>query len=183
MAKKDERPASLKAFHDQEIARMYYRERKTQTAIGEALGIHQSTVSLTLQRLRKVATRNAMKDTAAWQGEQLLEIKQIKDEAWKAWFDSLGERKTVAVKDDINGHSVTTTTEKLLGNPAYLAEVRRSVMAEQKVLGLDKPSDVVLSLPPEVIAMLQALNIELPNVKENLIAEIKSAFDARYVTK
>lgn len=182
MAKKDERPASLKAEHNRKIALWYFDERKTQAWIADQLGIDQSTVSRSLATLKKQAANAALKKTLEWQGDKLLELETARAELWEGWRKSKGEKTTTTTTEYGEDVHITTKVESMIGNPAYLAEVRQAILAEQKILGLDKANDMVIALPLEVLALMQELNLDMSTVKQSLIDEIKKAWEARHIT-
>lgn len=109
---KDERSASMVAHHEKEIARMHLKENKTQAEIAEALGISQATVSRDLKRLRAQWGKEAKRGVRAWQGEMIEELKQVKASAWA------------------NHHAEKTEAK-------HLKEIRDTIMAMFKVLGMD----------------------------------------------
>jgi DNA-binding MarR family transcriptional regulator len=131
---KPPRSASEKAYHQREIARMYLKEGKTQTEIAAELKIDQATVSRDLKDLKKGWAKEAKKELQEWQGQLLTELQLVKVEAWQGWENSQGKKTTIQTSDKTG----SVKEEDLIGNPSFLAEVRQSVMAQYKVLGLDQ---------------------------------------------
>ena len=91
--------------------------------------------------------------------QELARIDELEHEAWKAWHRSNGtHRKTVTKSSpgkstgaesaqDPGPAEVTTTAEKLLGDPRFLDQIHKCVEQRRKILGLDEPARQTIENP------------------------------------
>lgn len=133
----------------QRIAEMYLSGR-TQSDIGNTLGLTQQTISNDLKALQKRWVESSLRDFDDLRAEQLAKIDKIEAHYWAAWDRSRTERKRNKVgrkTGDTNTDSVETATEGRDGNPAFLMGVERCIDRRCKLLGLDAPTKIAPTTP------------------------------------
>ena len=97
---------------------------KTQMSIAKELGMAQSSVSETLDRLHKRYRSTLDQDVARVQEEQILILQHIADEALDAWEKDLQE----------------TRSGRQFRNPAYVSSAMAALADIRKITGI-KPKD------------------------------------------
>ncbi len=148
-----------------QIATMYLRG-DYQSAIAQALGIDQATVSRDLKALRAAWLQSAVRDFDAARAEELAKIDQVEAEYWGAWERSKKD-KEIAVQETDGTQDERTKRPRIKkamlrkegqsGNPAYLAGILTCIDKRCQILGLDAPKRFVIDwdkLTPEQVDRL-----------------------------
>lgn len=128
-----------------EAARLYL-EGHTQAAIGERLGVNQSTVSRDLDAVRQEWKDNAVHDVGEVKAKELAKLDALEVQHWEAWRRSVGTH--VKTTKTVKGRKVETVTvsEDLAGDPRFLAEVLACVERRCKLLGADAPKALTATI-------------------------------------
>jgi hypothetical protein len=137
-----------------EISRLYCSGWR-QADIADRLSVSQQQISLDLKAI--FADWRKARDGAIteWTNAELAKINALEVEYWDAWRRSCedrtrvvkGARVTPGKTGKQTATNATTTTETLLGNPAYLAGVQWCIERRCKILGIDAPIKVAPTDP------------------------------------
>lgn len=121
----------------------------THERISIELGVHHTTITKMLGRIRKRYLRELNEEVEQETTEQLLQLRFIVDEAMQAWMSSKEASKSVAQKkrQGQGGNQpdeITTRVQDQDGDPRYLSTAMSALSDIRKVLGVDAPqrSDV-----------------------------------------
>jgi len=139
----------------EKIASMHFRGLR-QKEIAEKFGLTQAQISHDLKEIYKRMPLVDRPKSDRYRKRNLGELAEIKRECWDAWARSkqnkevqIQEKSTKEYKGK-GGNAPTSPTESLkaalrseeqCGNPAFLAEVRRAIQEENKLLGLCAPEE------------------------------------------
>jgi hypothetical protein len=113
-------------------------------AIAKQLQLSSQTIYADICLARE-QWRTRMADAIDKQKQQeLAKVDHIESEAWKAWERSIGNAKTTTKHVETGPVAggkkyVTEKTEKLNGDPRYLAIIADCVKKRCEILGLDSP--------------------------------------------
>lgn len=175
--KEQPRASTIGAMHDAKILEFYYEDRKSMQWIADELKISIATVSKRLAIIRSQITKQMFTDGKAYLQDAVIELEYVKKEARLAWQRSIGEVTTREVTIDPEGETTEKTSTKIqAGNPQFLAEITKAVLAGLKVLGLDTKPEMTVTLPFEVLAMMQAMNVDMATFRAQIIKEVKDAY-------
>jgi hypothetical protein len=137
-----------------EISRLYCSGWR-QVDIADRLGIAQQQVSYDLKAIFADWRKARDGNVTEWTNAELAKINALELEYWEAWRRSCedrtrvvkGARVTPSGTGKATTTNATTTTETLLGNPAYLAGVQWCIERRCKILGIDAPVKVAPTTP------------------------------------
>lgn len=137
----------------------------SQREIGGMLGIHESSVSLILKDAREAYRHRKAVDTVEERERALDELRMIKQEAFRAWKQSQGERQSVeAVSSGTRAPAAKgagkpkavegeyrerVKIEPSQGDVAYLNAYMRAVEREHAILGIDAPKVTAVGIGVE----------------------------------
>lgn len=128
-----------------------YLKGNPQTAIGEEVGVKQSTVSRDLLAIRKQWLESTLMDFNEAKAREMARIDQLERVAWEAWEKSLGENVTVTVKKEGAGEGEDRIeveverkekTVELNGDPRYLERIQWCIEQRCKILGVYETVDL-----------------------------------------
>lgn len=85
---KNGRNAKQRAFHLQEVARLYLQEKRSQGEIAEALGVTQQQVSYDLKTLQRQWRESSTRAISEAQAEEIARIDALERTYWEAWAQS-----------------------------------------------------------------------------------------------
>lgn len=140
----------------------------THQRIADQLVVDRSTVTKILQRVSS-RFQGELRDTVLLEKMRQVEIlHRIVDEAMQAWERSKGQEKSATrrEKEKSGGSKEIETTqhaEENTGDPRYLAEARAAMADIRKILGLDRP--------------MQLLNIDFSQLPDDVIDAIADGKD------
>jgi hypothetical protein len=124
------------------LARLYLTG-KTQTEIGQAMGVSQVQISLDLKTLQARWQAAGLMDFDAAKARELARIDNLERVYWDEWEASRQEKETTQTRRRV---AATVSDEAMVrkerrdGNPAYLAGIQWCIERRCKLLGLDAPT-------------------------------------------
>jgi predicted transcriptional regulator len=162
---KNARSDQQRAFHLQEIARLYLQEKRSQAEIAEALGITQQQVSYDLKILQGQWRESAKRSISEAQAEEIARIDALERTYWDAWVQSLTPAEThyteqlrePAPKKGRKGNGALPGGKKAPeagdlvksrmwmrrqgshGDPRFLEGIRWCIAKRSEILGLNGP--------------------------------------------
>lgn len=152
----EQRDTVLARRHRQ-VARLYLRGFP-QGEIAQKLGVHASTVSQDLAKIRQYWLESAKLDMDAIKAKELAKLDALEMEYWRAWERSKGEhtkRTRSYVEGTAKGEkaegvpvTVTETVEQTSGDPRFLAGIESCMQRRAKMLGLDAPKLLDVGVTP-----------------------------------
>jgi hypothetical protein len=126
------------------IAVLHHRGITNQRRLAAALECSLSTVRKDLAWLFRQWRRECVDDIRNAKAKSIAELSYTRNELWEAWRRSKSdfrETRTVTTresKDDEDPTIVTTTvTRKQNGDPRYLEQIIRIMLAEGRIMGVD----------------------------------------------
>jgi hypothetical protein len=132
-----------------QVAELFLRGIKRQSALAERLGVNRSTVSRDLKALNDRWKEAGVRDLDAAKGQELERIDLVEREAWEAWEKSKRGRETTTTEQTTGGDGERTKAavrkEEEHGDPRYLAGVQWCVEQRCKLLGLHAPTETRLT--------------------------------------
>lgn len=208
-------PAVARAERRQRVASLYI-SGKSQMEIARIVNVTQGTISNDLAAVRKEWLASAVRDFDARISEELAKLEAIERAAWEAWLRSCEDteirherseqvRRTTKGANGKKGPAkmvpvrqiADTTRRKQVGDPRFLEQVERCVLARLRLLGQDaanranKPGNGSVdafweSLPgntrtPQVDVVQQRLEFMLANPEAG--KSDGDVVDAEYVLK
>ena len=157
----------------------------TEGEIASELSISRSMVHYWKDRARQIWKENIAEQVDTMAGQQLAELRAIKQEAWSEWRRSRLVRKKTSKKNvDSTKNNRTENVEVeegRLGDPNYLNVILGALQREAKLLGIDAPDkfEVDLKLTPEERAKeLELLFLEYERVGGDLAGLIEGPQNA-----
>ncbi len=119
-----------------------------QSAIAEAMGIAQGTVSKDLKAIHAEWAACAIRDAGTLKNLEVARLDEIERRAWQEYERSREARKSTRVKSepDKDGKPVpvesTTEIEERTGNPRYLEVIKACVQQRCRILGIEAPQEI-----------------------------------------
>ncbi len=141
------------------ISRLYLKHKR-QDEIAAELNLSQSTVSRDLKALQTLWLEKSIMNIDAVKARELEKIDLLELTYWEAWQSSIGQsvsttKKSVmraarpkpvspgqvvtASQPDVASQELTEYTEKLRGDPRFLAGVMDCIERRCAILGIDAP--------------------------------------------
>jgi hypothetical protein len=142
------------------VAELYLRGR-TQSEIGQELGVSRQQISYDLKVLQKRWQEAALSDFSQKKAQELAKIDALERAYWQAWQDSKRDRGTTTTATEKSGGAeandgeqrnssrmkASMRKEERDGNPEFLKGVERCINRRCAILGLDAPQKSELSGP------------------------------------
>ena len=136
---------------------------RTQQALAEEFGVSQQQIakdwSIAITRWRD----SELVDVNEVRNKQLAELDAVKHAAWEAWWASLEDREKVVTEQQGDNGTPRVKVEKETkgGDPRYLDVIIRCCEREARLIGLDEPMGVGLSIQGQPITIREVV-VELP---------------------
>ena len=125
-----------------------YLKGKTQTEIGQEVGLSQPQVSYDLADIQRRWREDTTINLDEAKQRELSRIDELERTYWQAWEKSCNERtktSTEKVSGDNGRAKASVQKEEMLGNPAYLAGVMNCIQERSKILGIYAPEKQEIS--------------------------------------
>lgn len=135
------RTPAQREYDLQRIAGMYLKG-KTQTEIGQEVGLSQPQVSYDLADIQRRWREDTTINIDEAKQRELSRIDELERTYWQAWEKSCNERtktSTEKVSGDNGRAKASVQKEEMLGNPAFLAGVMSCIQERGKILGIYAP--------------------------------------------
>jgi len=130
-----------------EIGRLYL-SKKTQTEIGEIIGLTQQSVSLHLKALRTRWIESADMDFNLARAEEIAKLDNLERLAYEEWVVSKKPRITTTIEGASGVETKKQTrTEIPHGNPKFLDIIHKCVAKRCELLGVVAPVKVAATTP------------------------------------
>jgi predicted DNA-binding protein YlxM (UPF0122 family) len=140
------------------VSEMYFHEDKSVAEIALELGVSKNTIYKDIDSIRfemyESRTWNAQKHI----NRQLSIYDRVEEEAWEAWYRSIGQTVKAKKKWDGSGIliEVENVEEEAVGDPRFLTQIQQIGEKRAKLLGLDAPQHIVVdSMETRLIALIQ----------------------------
>lgn len=140
------------------VADMYFNHDMRAIDIAKELGVSHQTIYRDID-----AIRFEMYESRTWNAQkhinrQLAIYDRVEEEAWEAWYKSIGKTVKAKTKWDGSGVIIETeeVTEELVGDPRFLTQIQQVGEKRAKLLGLDAPQHIVVdSMETRLVALIQ----------------------------
>jgi len=121
-----------------------YLQGRTQTSIGEEIGVHQSAVSRDLKALQAAWLKSALIDLNDAKARELAKVDRLEREYWTGWERSYEDAEIVKQKGKpgaggIATESIEKTSKGQAGDPRFLAGIQWCIERRCKIIGIDAP--------------------------------------------
>lgn len=142
-----------------EVAEMYFEKDIPVKVIAKELGVTERTIYKDID-----AIRFEMYESRTWNAQkhinrQLAIYDRVEEEAWEAWYRSIGTTVKAKTKYDgtgVNIIEIEKTKEKSVGDPRFLTQIQQIGEKRAKLLGLDAPQHIVVdSMETRLVALIQ----------------------------
>jgi len=123
---------------DRRTVTKLYLQGKTQSEIGEIVGVSRSQVGYDLAVVRKQWLKQTSIALEEHTAQQLAELGMVAGEAWAAWERSLSPREiTIVEQVDDGTRKAVIRKEERDGSSSYLEIILRCIERRCRILGLD----------------------------------------------
>ena len=130
----------------QQVAERYVKGQ-TQSSIARELAVSQATVSTDLTAIRREWRASRIRDFDEAVDVELEKLAVLEREAWAGWERSQQALESVRVQQKGADKHVEKTVRQQTGDPRYLEQVHRSIVARRLLLGLDAPTRIAPTSP------------------------------------
>lgn len=120
----------------QQVAELYLKGH-SQSAIGEQLGVAQSTVWNDLDAIRRQWRESAVRDFDETRAVELQKLDLLEREAWDAWKRSQKPQQSAVFVGDSAGPESRKTLSNRDGDPRFLEIIHKCIAQRRALLGLD----------------------------------------------
>ena len=120
----------------------YMRRGWTQESIAIELGVSQQQVSLDYRRILQDSLERRAPDPEEDVEGKLLELAEVKREAWLAWERSKEHAVETTEVDGTRGASTSVKRKGQVGDAKFLEAVLSCVKQERELRGLDAPKEM-----------------------------------------
>lgn len=119
--------------------------------IANKLGVDYKRIAADYNQIMRRIAKNTKKHHANYSSKILLELEEVKREAWEAWEKSKKPSKKIVSSETPTGEVLKTVTiEGRIPEAKYLAVIEKCIESEKKLLGLDAPKKVDLNVETDI---------------------------------
>ena len=130
----------------QQVAERYLKGA-AQATIARELSVSKATVSADLKAVRREWRDSRIRDFDEAVTVELEKLVLLEREAWTGWERSQESVETVSVHQRGADKHIEKTVRQQTGDPRYLEQIQRSIVARRALLGLDAPTRIAPTSP------------------------------------
>jgi hypothetical protein len=130
----------------QQVAERYLKGA-VQATIACELAVSQATIAADLKAVRRKWRESRIRDFDEAVTVELAKLAVLEREAWAGWERSQQSVETVSIQQRGADKHVEKTVRQQTGDPRYLEQVQRSIVARRALLGLDAPTRIAPTSP------------------------------------
>ena len=176
-------PGKERREHLERVAALY-GTGLMQYEIAEKCGVSRQQIGYDIQALHEMWVEGRVKDIDAAKIRELAECDRNQQRAEEGWERSLGtlEKKTQKAKpgfgnDKLSISELTIASELGAGDPRFLSIIKDCIAQRCKILGLDAPTKIDLTIRESEDEQVRELRAEREQLDALLPPEYREAFE------